>query len=115
MWFTSSAKMQMPSAEDALPGREQEMQLSGKHFVNGNPIKPPYPDGMKMAMFGLGCFWGAERMFWQTEGVFVTAVGYAAGHTPNPSYEEVCSGRTGHNEVVLVVYDPAKLSYEQLL
>jgi len=115
MWFTSSAKMQMPSAEDALPGREQEMQLPGKHFVNGNPIKPPYPDGMKMAMFGLGCFWGAERMFWQTEGVFVTAVGYAAGHTPNPSYEEVCSGRTGHNEVVLVVYDPAKLSYEQLL
>ena len=115
MWFTSSAKMQMPSAEDALPGREQEMQLSGKHFVNGNPIKPPYPNGMKMAMFGLGCFWGAERMFWQTEGVFVTAVGYAAGHTPNPSYEEVCSGRTGHNEVVLVVYDPAKLSYEQLL
>ncbi len=115
MWFTSSAKMQMPSAEDALPGREQEMQLPGKHFVNDNPIKPPYPDGMKMAMFGLGCFWGAERMFWQTEGVFVTAVGYAAGHTPNPSYEEVCSGRTGHNEVVLVVYDPAKLSYEQLL
>lgn len=115
MWFSSSSKASIPSAEEALPGRDQEMPVSGVHYVNKNPIKPPFPDGIKTAVFGLGCFWGAERIFWQTDGVFSTAVGYAGGHTPNPTYEEVCSGRTGHNEVVLVAYDPAKVSYEKLL
>ncbi|ANV86192.1 peptide-methionine (S)-S-oxide reductase MsrA [Picosynechococcus sp. PCC 7117] len=108
-------KTQMPTPQEALPGRTQTMPIPDQHFVNGNPIAPPFPAGIKLAMFGLGCFWGAERKFWQTPGVFSTAVGYAAGHTPNPTYQEVCSGMTGHNEVVLVAYDPTQVSYETLL
>ncbi len=105
----------IPSPQEALPGREQSMPVPQKHHVNGNPLKPPFPEGMEQAVFGLGCFWGAERKFWQQEGVYTTAAGYAAGHTPNPTYQEVCSGRTGHNEVVLVVYNPEKIGYEELL
>lgn len=108
-------KAEMPSPEDALPGRSQSMPVPEKHFVNGNPLKPPFPEGVEAAIFGLGCFWGAERKFWQAEGVFTTAVGYAAGYTPNPTYREVCSGRTGHNEVVYVVFDPQVISYEKIL
>lgn len=108
-------KTQMPSPQEALPGRDRKMPVPDKHFVNGNPLQPPFPEGMETAMFGMGCFWGAERRFWQQEGVFSTAVGYSAGHTPNPTYQEVCSGMTGHNEVVYVVFDPDKISYEQLL
>lgn len=108
-------KAMMPSAADALPGRTTPMQVPETHFVNGNRIVAPFPPGMRTAMFGLGCFWGAERKFWQLPGVHSTAVGYAAGYTPHPTYEEVCTGYTGHNEVVLVVYDPAKVSYETLL
>ena len=108
-------KTQMPTPEQALPGRRTRMPLPEPHFVTGNPLRPPFPDGMQTAMFGLGCFWGAERRYWQTPGVHTTAVGYAAGFTPNPTYEEVCSGLTGHNEVVLVVYDPQEVSYEDLL
>ncbi|CAD5914177.1 Peptide methionine sulfoxide reductase MsrA [Planktothrix tepida] len=113
--FGLGKKLKMPSPSDALPGRTEAMPVPDKHYVNGNPLKPPFPPGLEMAMFGMGCFWGAERRFWQQEGVFSTAVGYAAGITPNPTYEEVCSGLTGHNEVVLVVYDPKIISYEQLL
>ncbi len=105
----------IPTPEEALPGRSQSMPVPDKHYVNGNPLKPPFPSNMKTAMFGLGCFWGAERKFWQLDGVYTTAVGYAAGHTPNPTYREVCTGMTGHNEVVLVVYDPDQVSYEDLL
>jgi len=105
----------MPSPNEALAGRAAEMPTASHHFVSGRALKGPWPEGLQQAMFGLGCFWGAERKFWQTPGVFVTAVGYAAGYTPNPTYEEVCSGATGHNEVVLVVYDPAIISYEGLL
>ena len=105
----------MPNKENALPGRAQRMPVAEKHFVSNNPLAPPFPENMASAMFGLGCFWGAEKKFWQLKGVFVTAVGYAAGLTPNPTYEEVCSGMTGHNEVVLVVYDPDKLNYKKLL
>jgi peptide-methionine (S)-S-oxide reductase len=105
----------MPTADDALPGRDETMPVPAQHFVNGNPLEPPFPDGMEQAMFGLGCFWGAERKFWELAGVYATAVGYAGGYTPNPDYKEVCSGRTGHNEVVLVVYDPAIVSYDDLL
>ena len=106
----------LPSAAEALPGRAQPIPTATTHFVNGHNLKPPYPAGLEQAVFGLGCFWGAERKFWELgDGVYVTAVGYAGGHTPNPTYEEVCSGRTGHNEVVLVVYDPKKVSYETLL
>ena len=108
-------KTKIPTPEEALPGRKEEMAVPAQHYVNGHSLKPPYPLGMQTAMFGLGCFWGAERKFWQTDGVYVTAVGYAGGHTPNPTYEEVCSGKTGHNEVVKVVFDPAKISYQQLL
>ena len=115
MWFNSTSKTQMPSADDALPGRDQKMQVSGKHFVTGRPITLPNPKGTETALFGLGCFWGAERLFWELEGVFATAVGYAAGYTKNPTYEEVCSGKTGHNEVVLVIFDPAVLEYQTLL
>ncbi|MFN3200267.1 MAG: peptide-methionine (S)-S-oxide reductase MsrA [Bradymonadia bacterium] len=115
MFFTDPRKKQMPTPEKALPGREAEMPVPEAHFVNGNRLKAPFPEGMATAMFGLGCFWGAERKFWQTSGVHSTAVGYAAGYTPNPTYQEVCSGMTGHNEVVLVVYDPQKISYEGLL
>jgi peptide-methionine (S)-S-oxide reductase len=109
-------KAEMPRPEDALPGREMTMPVPEKHFVLGTPLAPPFPDGMELALFGMGCFWGAERKFWQAgEGVFSTSVGYAAGFTPNPLYEEVCSGRTGHNEVVQVVFDPQQISYEAVL
>ena len=113
MFFRKPATM--PDAKSALPGRDAPIPTAKSHHVNGNPLKGPYPDGLQMAMFGLGCFWGAERMFWQLPGVYVTAVGYAAGLTPNPTYEEVCSGLTGHNEVVLVVFDPKETSYTDLL
>ena len=108
-------KLHTPSQEQALPGRAEAMPVPEAHFVNGNPLQPPFPDGYAQAVFGLGCFWGAERCFWQTEGVFSTAVGYAGGLTPNPSYEEVCSGLTGHTEVVLVVFDPLQVTYQTLL
>ena len=107
--------LQLPTPEEALAGRDEVMPVTNRHYVNGHPICPPFPEGMQLAMFGLGCFWGAERIFWQAEGVYTTAVGYAAGYTPNPSYEEVCSGMTGHNEVILVVFDPGTISYETLL
>jgi len=113
--FGLGKKAAMPSQQEALPGRTEAMPVPEKHFVNGNPLKPPFPAGMETAMFGMGCFWGAERKFWQQEGVYTTAVGYAAGYTPNPTYQEVCSGMTGHNEVVFVVYDPQVISYEKLL
>jgi len=105
----------LPARDEALPGRSEPLPVAGDHFVNGNPLKPPFPDGFGQAVFGLGCFWGAERKFWQTDGVYSTAVGYVAGFTPNPTYEEVCSGRTGHTEAVLVVFDPERVTYEQLL
>jgi peptide-methionine (S)-S-oxide reductase len=110
-----SRKQIVPSAEDALPGRNQEIAVPAKHFVNGHPLKGPFPAGLEQAVFGLGCFWGAERIFWQTPGVYTTAVGYAGGSTPNPTYQETCSGLTGHTEAVLVVYDPKVISYDQLL
>ena len=111
-----SKTAEMPSPETALKGRAEPIATATNHYLNGRPLKGPYPKGFETAMFGLGCFWGAERMFWQrVEGAWVTAAGYAGGFTPNPTYEEVCSGRTGHNEVVLVVFDPTKSSYEQLL
>jgi peptide-methionine (S)-S-oxide reductase len=106
----------LPSAAEALPGRADPIPTTARHFVNGHPLQPPYPAGLEQAVFGLGCFWGAERKFWELgDGVYVTAVGYAGGHTQHPTYEEVCSGRTGHTEAVLVVFDPAKISYERLL
>lgn len=105
----------MPAPGEALPGRDSEMAVPEQHYVNGNPLTPPFPQGMQLAMFGLGCFWGAERKFWQIPGVYTTAVGYAGGYTPNPTYQEVCTGYTGHNEVVLVVFDPQQVSYAQLL
>jgi peptide-methionine (S)-S-oxide reductase len=105
----------LPSAEQALPGRSEPLKIVNKHFVNGCPLMPPFPAGLEEAMFGLGCFWGAERKFWQTPGVYSTAVGYAGGATPNPTYEEVCTGRTGHTEVVRAIFDPKAISYEQLL
>ena len=108
-------KTRMPSAAEALPGRDEPMPVSEPHFVFQRPIVAPFPPGTRTAMFGLGCFWGAERKFWQTPGVVVTAVGYAGGHTPNPTYRELCSGKTGHNEVVLVVYDPQRTDYDALL
>jgi peptide-methionine (S)-S-oxide reductase len=114
--FTFNKKLEMPAAGQALPGRSQPIPTASHHFVNRHALKGPYPQGFETAIFGFGCFWGAERKFWELgEGIHVTAVGYAGGLTPNPTYEEVCSGRTGHNEVVLVVYDPKKISYEQLL
>ena len=113
--FGQSLKERMPEAAEALPGREQQMPVPEKHFVNGHPLVPPFPDMLEQALFGLGCFWGAERKFWQLPGVYSTAVGYSAGFTPNPDYQEVCTGRTGHNEVVLVVFDPQKISYQDLL
>src|SRR6187455_2992767 len=105
----------LPSAAEALPGRANPIPTATTHFVNGRRLQPPYPPGLEQAVFGLGCFWGSERKFWQLSGVYSTAVGYAAGHTPNPTYREVCTGMTGHNEVVLVVFDPKKVSYETLL
>ncbi|MGL5138021.1 MAG: peptide-methionine (S)-S-oxide reductase, partial [Beijerinckiaceae bacterium] len=114
--FFLRKKTEIPRAEDALPGRGAAIATATAHHVNGAPLKGPYPAGSQTAIFGMGCFWGAERKFWQMgDGVIVTAVGYAAGHTPNPTYEEVCSGRTGHNEVVLVVFDPVRISFGALL
>lgn len=108
-------KMVMPEPAQALPGRTTPLPVPERHFVNGNRLAPPFPDGLVLALFGLGCFWGAERKFWQLPGVYSTAVGYAGGYTPNPTYEEVCSGQTGHNEVVRVVYEPEQVTYAQLL
>lgn len=115
MFFTQQKKLVIPTQEQALPGRSEKMPITNKHTVLGTPLQEPFLDGLEKIVFGLGCFWGAERRFWQQEGVYTTAVGYAAGFTPNPTYEEVCSGLTGHNEVVLVVFDPAKTSLKQLL
>jgi peptide-methionine (S)-S-oxide reductase len=115
MSLFSQRKLRIPTPEEALPGRPTALRISGKHFVSGRPIVPPFPEGLEVADFGLGCFWGAERKFWQAPGVFATAVGYQGGSTPNPTYEEVCSGRTGHTEVVRVVFDPAATSYADLL
>jgi peptide-methionine (S)-S-oxide reductase len=111
----SKFKSRMPEPDEVLPGRVESMPVLASHFINGHPITPPWPDGTETAIFGMGCFWGAERTFWQTVGVYTTAVGYAGGGTPNPTYEEVCSGRTGHAEVVLVVFDPKVVSYDRLL
>jgi peptide-methionine (S)-S-oxide reductase len=108
-------KTRMPAPEEALPGRSAAMPVPARHFVLGTPLQPPFAEGVQRALFGLGCFWGAEKRFWSEAGVYTTAVGYAAGTTPNPTYDEVCSGLTGHNEVVLVVYDPARVGYERLL
>src|ERR1700704_4529254 len=106
----------LPNAAEALPGRATPVPTAKRHFVNGHQIQPPYPEGLQQAVFGLGCFWGAERKFWELgDGVYTTAVGYAGGHTPNPTYDEVCSGKTGHTEAVLVVFDPEKITYEEIL
>ena len=115
MFFQESQKVRMPTPAEALPGRSEAMPVPAKHFVLGAPLVPPFAAGAALAMFGLGCFWGAERKYWSQPGVLSTAVGYAAGYTPNPTYKEVCSGRTGHNEVVRVVYDPSEIDYEALL
>ena len=116
MFFrTDPEKLRIPSPEEALPGRDRPVPVPDRHYVNGAPLVGPFDEGLQMAVVGMGCFWGAERMFWQTEGVVTTAVGYAGGSTPNPTYEEVCSGRTGHTEVVLVVFDPSVISYEGVL
>jgi peptide-methionine (S)-S-oxide reductase len=111
----SPNKLQLPAPGEALPGRAEKMPVPKEHFVNGHPLEPPFLAGMRRALFGMGCFWGAEKKFWQKRGVFTTAVGYAAGVTPNPTYREVCTGRTGHSEIVLVVFDPAEVSYDELL
>jgi peptide-methionine (S)-S-oxide reductase len=114
--FLFKKSSEMPRSGQALPGRASPIPTASRHFINGNALKGPYPEGLESAIFGMGCFWGAERKFWELgDGIHITAVGYAGGETPNPTYEEVCSGRTGHNEVVLVVFDPKKISYEQLL
>ena len=114
--FGFRKKLEMPSAADALPGRAAPIPTATTHDVNGHPLKGPYPPGLETAIFGMGCFWGTERKFWEIgDGIYVTAAGYAGGHTPNPTYQEVCSGATGHNEVVLVVFDPKKIPYERLL
>src|SRR3954466_13614417 len=116
MFSSRKDKMRMIGKDEALPGHDHRLfAVPAQHFVNFNPLEPPFPDGLEQAIFGLGCFWGAERKFWETEGVYTTAVGYAGGFSPNPTYEEVCSGRTGHTEAVLVVFDPAKVTFEQLL
>jgi peptide-methionine (S)-S-oxide reductase len=115
MFSFLSSKQRMVSADEALPGRDRAMPVPARHFVNGNPLKPPFPEGIETAVFALGCFWGAERLFWELPGVYTTAVGYAAGFTENPTYEEVCSGRTGHAEAVLVAFDPKLISYDDLL
>jgi len=113
--FTGPMKLRLPRPDQALPGRDVAMQVAEKHAVNGAPLKPPFPEGLEQAVFGMGCFWGAERKFWQAPGVFSTAVGYAGGYTPNPTYKEVCSGMTGHTEVVLVLFDPKVTSYDAML
>ena len=115
MWRFSASKSTLPAPGEALPGRADPLPVPDRHFVTRNPLRPPFPAGLEQAVFGLGCFWGAERRFWQTHGVYTTAAGYAGGSTPNPTYDEVCSGRTGHAEVVLVVFDPAVVSYDELL
>jgi peptide-methionine (S)-S-oxide reductase len=115
MSLFSQAKLRLPTPEQALPGRSTPLRISRAHFVSGNPIVPPFPDGLEVADFGMGCFWGAERKFWEAPGVFATAVGYQGGQTPNPTYEEVCSGRTGHTEAVRVWFDPARTSYPELV
>ena len=115
MWFVPKKKLEMPRRDEALPGRPRKMPVPDRHFVKDAPLEGPFPSGLETAIFGLGCFWGAERKFWQVPGVHTTAVGYAAGFTPNPTYEEVCTGQTGHNEVVLVVFDPTLVSYAELL
>jgi peptide-methionine (S)-S-oxide reductase len=114
-WFGDSHKLKMPIPAEALPGREGAMPVPDQHAVNGAPLRPPYPAGTEIAEFGLGCFWGAEKLFWQTPGVVSTAVGYSGGYTPNPTYEEVCTGRTGHIETVRVIFDPKRVSYGELL
>ncbi|HEY8096162.1 MAG TPA: peptide-methionine (S)-S-oxide reductase MsrA [Methylobacter sp.] len=111
----SSKKLTLPEPKDALPGRTTPIPVTNRHFTNGNPIAPPFPENMEQALFGMGCFWGAERKFWQCSGVFSTAVGYTGGYTPNPTYEELCTGLTGHNEVVKVIYDPTIVSFRELL
>jgi peptide-methionine (S)-S-oxide reductase len=113
--FSTPMNLRLPRPEQALPGRSEPIPISESHFVSGNRIVPPFPEGLEQAVFGMGCFWGAERKFWEAEGVYSTAVGYAGGYTPNPTYREVCSGLTGHAEVVLVVFDPARTSYEAML
>ena len=110
-----SAKSKLPTPETALPGRDEALPLTNQHYVSGHPIREPFPAGVESAVFGLGCFWGAERCFWELDGVFATAVGYSGGYTPNPTYQEVCSGQTGHNEVVRVIFSPEQTSYEKLL
>jgi len=115
MFGSAQRKLELPAGNKALPGRDQPMALPNRHFVHGRPIKPPFAVGSRTAVFGLGCFWGAEKCFWELEGVSTSAVGYAAGATPNPTYQEVCTGLTGHNEVVLVVYDPSVTTYSSLL
>ena len=115
MGFFGIKNLTIPSVQEALPGRDSRMPVTAKHFVLDAALEPPFPERMEQAFFGMGCFWGAERKFWQAEGVYTTAVGYAAGHTPNPTYQEVCSGNTGHNEVVSVVFDPAVTDYETML
>jgi len=115
MWSMARKSLDMPKPGEALPGRQAAMPVTDRHFINGHKLKPPFPAGLETAIFGLGCFWGAEKAFWNLPGVYSTAVGYAGGQTPNPTYEEVCSGRTGHTEAVLVAFDPKKIAYEQLL
>ena len=113
--FLFEKSVRQVSPEEALPGRDEKMPVPERHEVLGTPLQPPFPEGLEQAVFGMGCFWGAERVFWRADGVYTTAVGYAGGYTPNPTYEEVCSGRTGHTEAVLVVFDPARISYEEIL
>ena len=115
MAVSSSLKLRLPRLDDALPGRPDAMPVPAGHFVNGHPLTPPFPAGLEQAVFGMGCFWGAERKFWEAPGVYSTAVGYAGGYTPNPTYREVCSGMTGHTEVVLVVFDPTRTSFDAML
>ncbi len=115
MLFLNRNKLRMPGAEEALPGRDTPLPVTNRHAVLDTPLQPPFPETTTQALFGMGCFWGAERLFWEADGVYTTAVGYAAGLTPNPTYEEVCSGRTGHNEVVLVVFEPERISYDEVL
>ena len=114
MW-TSSSKLRIPAREEALPGRAERITVPAQHFVLGTPLEPPFPAGLELALFGMGCFWGAEKLFWKTKGVYTTAVGYAGGFTPNPTYREVCSGLTGHTEVVRVVFDPKQVAFNDLL